>query len=192
MSSANFLTHILAPDAPKQSPMKVPSMTNLALLYWPNMTWGDQLISCPTAMEVPELERRPYLDSESFRQTIADVPSFCLQAEMPINEKQQKFLFSPSFLSFPLFSVLCKFRSLGLLPSFFLIDARYQIVRFLGPFLVPGQKLLFSDPRNKKKIKKFYWWQRLLTRGRAHTSRSRARGFESYWLLSFFYLSFSK
>ena len=147
MSSANFLTHILAPDAPKQSPMKVPSVTNLALLYWPNMTWGDQLISCPTTMEVPELERRPYLDSESFRQTIADVPSFCLQAEMPINEKQQKFLFSPSFLSFSLFPFYANSVLWGLLPSFFLIDARYQIVRFLGPFLVPGQKLLFFRPK---------------------------------------------
>ena len=68
------------------------------------MTWGDQLISCPTTMEVPELERRPYLDSESFRQTIADVPSFCLQAEMPINEKQQKFLLSFLFLFFPFYA----------------------------------------------------------------------------------------
>ena len=97
MSSANFLTNISAPEAHGQSPMKVPSVTNLALLYWLNMTWGDQLISGPTTMEVPELERRPYLDSESWRQTIADVPSFCLEAEMPINEKQQKLLFFPSF-----------------------------------------------------------------------------------------------
>ena len=157
MGSANFLTNISPPKAHGQSPMKVPSVTYIALLLWPtNMTWGDQLISCPTAKEVPELERRPYLDRESFRQTIADVPSFCLQAEMPINEKQQKFLFSPSFisfpsfLSFPLFPFYANSVLLGLLPSFFLIDARYQIVRFLGPFLVPGQKLLFSDPRNKK------------------------------------------
>ena len=119
------------------------------------MTWGDQLISCPTAMEVPELERRPYLDRESFRQTIADVPSFCLQAEMPINEKQQKFLFSPSFLSFSLFpfyanSVLWA----SFLPSFSSMrDIRLS--DFWVRFLSPDKNCFFQTQEIRKKLRSF-------------------------------------